>query len=443
MERLTNLLDQQTTTTKFTLTAAAASVLTATSFFCYQGLQHYHQQRQPSTTTTTTNKLIPHLDPHPHVLTGEEAILGIKKQQQLQDAFVIIVGAGGVGSWAALMLLRAGVRRLRVIDFDQVTLSSLNRHAVATLNDVGTPKVMTMARHFARISPSCQLDPRIDLFSAENAHQLLDGNPDYIIDAIDNINTKLDLIRYCYDHRLKVISSMGAGAKADPSRIQITDISETLEDPLARTVRRQLKKYKIEKGVPVAYSTEKPNSIKLLPLEEDRVENADDYAALPDFRSRILPVLGTLPSMFGMAIANHVILDLTQYPGYDPLPIKLRDSLYSRLYRNLIERGSRKSSNTSVCQLNAEDVGYIFEEMWHGKSVISGPQTQVVLVKWDQSKPLDFMNTVVMTREEAKKHEALPLGTDLCQHYGQDICTFVETKFKTHGHLRHLWNNAL
>jgi hypothetical protein len=77
-------------------------------------------------------------------------------------------------------------------------------------------------------------------------------------------------------------------------------------------------------------------------IEEDRVEDADDYAALPDFRSRILPVLGTLPSMFGMAIADHVILELTQYPGYQPLPIKLREGLYGRLHRDLMVRESKQ-----------------------------------------------------------------------------------------------------
>lgn len=111
------------------------------------------------------------------------------------------------------------------------------------------------------------------------------GNPDYVIDAIDNINTKIDLIKYCHDKKLPVISSMGAGAKADPSRIQIADISETfgmfrnlhfmtyfnqhlyiIEDPLARSVRQRLKKLGILNGVPVAYSTEKPHHVKLLPL---------------------------------------------------------------------------------------------------------------------------------------------------------------------------------
>ncbi|ORZ10878.1 hypothetical protein BCR42DRAFT_422246 [Absidia repens] len=420
MEYFTDLLQKQDSRSRFTLTAIAASVLTASTLLSYQGIQRHRQRRESQEVRETHQHQHQHLsiDHHSRMLTGEQAILGELKAKQLHNSFVIVVGAGGVGSWAALMLLRAGVRRLRLIDFDQVTLSSLNRHAVATLDDVGTPKVKTMERHFQRIDPACELDARIDLFNADNANDLLAGNPDYIIDAIDNINTKIDLIRYCFDHKLKVISSMGAGAKADPSRIQITDISETLEDPLARTVRRQLKKYNIDYGVPVAYSTEKPHHVKLLPLEDDRVEDADDYAALPDFRSRILPVLGTLPSMFGMAIANHVILVLTQYPGYHPLPIKLREGLYSRLHRDLIVR-EIKQFETRICPMDIKDVGYVFEEMWHGKSVLTGPQNQMALVRWNKRKPLDFMNTVVMSKEEAKRHDILPINTDLHQHYGQ------------------------
>ncbi|KAI8342904.1 hypothetical protein BC941DRAFT_83345 [Chlamydoabsidia padenii] len=437
MEQLNNLVQHQHQGTKLTLTALAASLLTACSILSYQGLyRHYLQQGGKPTKHQATHDL------NTNVSINTVTILGDDKLKTLADSFVIIVGAGGVGSWAALMLLRAGVRRLRLVDFDQVTLSSLNRHAVATLDDVGTPKVKTMERHFRRISPHCHLDCRIDLFNADNADDLLAGDPDYIVDAIDNINTKIDLVRYCFENKLKVISSMGAGAKADPSRIQITDISETLEDPLARTVRRQLKKYNIEHGVPVVYSTEKPHHVKLLPLDQDRVEDADDYAALPDFRSRILPVLGTLPSMFGMAIANHVILELTQYPSYHPLPIKLREGLYDRLQRDLMVRES-KQFNTRNCPLDVKDVGYIFEEMWHGKSVLTGPQNQMALVRWDRTKPLNFMNTVVMSKEEAKRHDALPMNVDLEQHYGKDICVMVQDRLKDEEHRRHIWNYAL
>ncbi|CAO3643412.1 unnamed protein product [Cunninghamella blakesleeana] len=342
------------------------------------------------------------------------------------------------------MLLRAGIKKLRIIDFDQVTLSSLNRHAVATLEDVGTPKVLTMKRHFEKIVSSsyCEIDARIDLFQANNADELLSGHPDFVIDAIDNINTKIDLIQYCFDHQLPVISSMGAGAKADPSRIQITDISETLEDPLARAVRKHLKKRNIEGGVSVAYSTEKPHHVKLLPLDEENITEADEFAALPDFRARILPVLGTIPSMFGMAIANHVILQLTNYPGYSPLPIKLREGLYFRLHRDLLAR-EMKSFKTKTCALDPRDVGFVFEEVWHGKSALSGPQKQLALVRWDKTKPLSILNTVCMSREECKKHDKLSPDVNLMDEYGKEIIDHIEKKFEEVKEICKLWDNAL
>ncbi|KAI8391210.1 uncharacterized protein BYT42DRAFT_489889 [Radiomyces spectabilis] len=359
-------------------------------------------------------------------LARNTEFLGKEGSKKIRDAFVIVVGAGGVGSWAALMLLRSGIGKIRIIDFDQVTLSSLNRHAVATLGDVGTPKVTAIKKHFKDIAPFVEVDSVVDLFTAENADELL-SNPDYVIDAIDNIDTKLDLIKYCYDKKLEVISSMGAGAKADPSRIQIADISETMEDPLARAVRRKLKKMGVEKGVPVAYSTEKPHHVKLLPLEEERVANADDFAALPEFRSRILPVLGTIPSMFGMAIATYILLRLAKFPSFDPLAIKLREGLYARLHRDLRAR-EMKHYNNKVCPLDVRDVGYIFERMWHGGSIISGPQDRLALTRWDRTKPLSSLNAVCLSRTEADAHDKLPPHTDLKAYYGEGKnhgCLFI------------------
>ncbi|ORX47513.1 hypothetical protein DM01DRAFT_1385900 [Hesseltinella vesiculosa] len=433
---------------KWTLTAFAASTATASAILGYQHWQQRkinnkikHQSRRSSWSATdpsSTRSLPLELRP---ILTGERVILGDAAMEKLEKSFVVVVGVGGVGSWTALMLLRAGVKRLRLIDFDQVTLSSLNRHAVATLDDVGTPKVRAMQKHLKLIAPDCDIDARIELFSAATADDLLRGQPDYIVDAIDNIQTKVDLIHYCYDHQLKVISSMGAGAKSDPSRIQITDISETLEDPLARTVRRHLRKFNIDRGIPVVYSTEKPHHVKLLPLEESRVDEADDYAALPDFRSRILPVLGTLPSLFGSSIASHVLLDLTQYPGYDPLPIKLRDGLYNRLHRDLLARES-KIFKSKFCPLDLRDVAYIFEEIWHGESVLSGPQKQAVLVRWHPGKPLSLMNTVVLSKAEAKQHDRLSVDVDLVKQYGKDICDKVELRLQEQQQLRRLWEGV-
>ena len=130
-------------------------------------------------------------------------------------------------------------------------------------------------------------------------------------DAIDNIQTKVDLLKYCHDHNIKVrhhrrrnlcnpnlqvFSSMGAGAKCDPTRIQISDISDTLYDPLARSVRRRLRSLGVSSGIPVVYSTEVPGDVKLLPLPEEEFQkgNVKELGTFDDFRVRILPVFGTL-----------------------------------------------------------------------------------------------------------------------------------------------------
>ncbi|KAI9273688.1 hypothetical protein BY458DRAFT_507863 [Sporodiniella umbellata] len=459
LERSSSFLERHSMVVKLGLTALSASVLTASSLLVYQG----HQRRQRARSLKEALKeaeggLAVDLTPAGLPSGGLEsewtggaheaqwkelnAFLGKAGARRVREATVVVVGAGGVGSWAALMLLRAGVGRIRIIDFDQVTLSSLNRHAVACLEDVGTPKVKCIKKHFQQMAPSVQVEDCLDLLNAENVDRLLGGQPDFVVDAIDNINTKIDLIRYCYDHQLKVISSMGAGAKADPSRVQIADISETFEDPLARTVRKKLKKLNILKGVQVAYSTEKPTHVKLLPLEEEKIEDRDEFSALPDFRARILPVLGTIPSMFGMAIASHVLLHIANYAGYEPLAIKLRDGLYGRVHKEMMTREQRMFQE-KVCTLDVRDVGYIFEEMWHGKSVISGPDDKLCLTRWDKQKGLDYFNAVCMTRIEANAHDALPANTDLEKHYGQEIYRRVVSRFENQRAQQAIWGQVL
>ncbi|KAL9538312.1 hypothetical protein MBANPS3_011023 [Mucor bainieri] len=487
-DSVSHFIEQHPTSIQLTLTAVAASALTASSILTFQANQRKSRARTLKdelkeaelrstidlTPVGTVHKAgQPHILPPPTIfddrlieeqLSKNTAFLGQKGADKVRDAFVVVVGAGGVGSWAALMLMRSGVKRIRIIDFDQVTLSSLNRHAVATLEDVGTPKVRCIKTHFKQIAPFVQVEDCIDLLNADNVDDLLSGNPDYVIDAIDNINTKIDLIKYCHDKKLPVISSMGAGAKADPSRIQIADISETFgkgkldddlvsddgwsnthdptEDPLARSVRQRLKKLGILNGVPVAYSTEKPHHVKLLPLEEEKIEDRDEFSALPDFRARILPVLGTIPSMFGMAIATYIILKLADYPEFDPLPVKLRDGLYGRVHKELLNR-EVKAFKEKVCPLDVQDVAYIFEEMWHGKSVVSGPNDKLALTRWDKSKPLSYFNTVCLTRQEANEHDGLPENVDLEQHYGKEIYNKVASQFEREKSIQKAWNHVL
>ena len=136
---------------------------------------------------------------------------------------------------------------------------------------------------------------------------------------------------------------MGAGAKCDPTRVQISDISNTIYDRLARSVRIRLRNLGVSSGIPVVYSTEVPGDVKLLPLPEEEFQKGPvkELGAFDDFRVRILPVIGPLPSIFGLHAATYVICELAGKPISNPLPIKGRKKLYERLLRDLLHRESK------------------------------------------------------------------------------------------------------
>lgn len=374
---------------------------------------------------------------------------------KLRDAFVIVVGCGGVGSHATAALARSGVSKLRLIDFDQVTLSSLNRHAVATLADVGTPKVHCIRRRLEQITPWTHFDCRNELFGEASAPaQLapLDGQaPTFVIDAIDNIDSKVALLHYCSKNKIPVISSMGAGCKSDPTRIFVGDISTSTDDPLSKSTRRKLRALGVKDGIPVIYSTERPGPGKaqLLPLAEEEFAKGSvgELGVLPDFRVRILPVLGTMPAIFGMAVANHVILEITGYP-HDYLPSKARDKMYDGILGALqgteerVARSFGLDAQGLKIPITQDDVGYLVEEVYHGRSVISGLTTRLCLVRWkkpgqdfiDRRTPgqknslLQMKDLVLMTKEEAAKHEKEVLKGDkkVEEVYDQSVVESVQ-----------------
>ncbi|KAJ3130168.1 hypothetical protein HK098_005415 [Nowakowskiella sp. JEL0407] len=359
-------------------------------------------------------------------LARNYAFLGESGVTKVRNAFVIVIGLGGVGSHAAHMLLRSGVGKLRLIDFDQVSLSSLNRHAVATQEDVGMSKSECLYQHFKSICPYTIIEPITNLFSKDGAHTLLSDSPDFVIDCIDNMETKLDLIEYCKSKNIRIISAMGAGAKSDPSRIQIADISETFEDPLARATRRGLRVRGIETGVTVVYSTEKPGKVKLLPLDDIKVEEAEEYAALPNFRVRILPVLGTIPALFGNALASYVVTELAEFK-VTPLAVKSREPLYLKTHRDLVQREIHVFKSSPHLQVSIRDVGYILEEIWFGRSALSNSLSQLVLTRWNPTKPANFCNLVCLTKSEADKHDKIPFD-QFSAVYSKEFLDYVERR---------------
>ncbi|KAI5924515.1 hypothetical protein F4810DRAFT_127808 [Camillea tinctor] len=362
---------------------------------------------------------------------------------KLRGAFVVVVGCGGVGSHCAAALARSGVSRIRLVDFDQVTLSSLNRHAVATLADVGSPKVQCLRRRLLAITPWVHFDLRQEKFWDQVADRLLEPwqgqgtdagagrGPDFVVDAIDNIDTKVALLKYCHDHQLPVISSMGAGCKSDPTRIFVGDIGVSTDDGLSRATRRRLKLLGITKGIPTVFSTEKTGEGKaeLLPLPEEEFHKGEvgDLGVLPDFRVRILPVLGTMPAVFGYTVANHIILSITGYP-HDYVPAKGREKLYEGLLA-AVQGGEEKilrhmtGGDPSITlglkvPLTSGDTAFLVEEIFKARSAITGLSTRLTLTRWrrpanstlirideQKSSNLRLADLVCMTKEEAARHD--------------------------------------
>ncbi len=379
---------------------------------------------------------------------------------KLRKAFVIVVGCGGVGSHAAAALARSGCGKLRLIDFDQVTLSSLNRHAVATLADVGTPKVLCLRKRLEQVTPWTHFECRNELFGEKTADAQLsawkDGQkPDYVIDAIDNIASKVALLHYCHTNKIPVISSMGAGCKSDPTRVFIGDMSTSAEDPLSRSTRRRLRMLGVKDGIPVVFSSEKtgPGKAQLLPLPDDEFEKGavHELGVLQDFRVRILPVLGTMPAVFGLCVANHVMLEISGYP-HDYVQSKARDKMYDGILAQLqgLEERIAKSDGSDPVGLRipvtADDVGYLIEEVFHGRSVISGLASRLALARWrkpegewidsrtrgQKADKLDLGQLVCMTKDEMLKHEqqVLKEGKAPEEVYDRDVVELVERRMR-------------
>jgi tRNA A37 threonylcarbamoyladenosine dehydratase len=168
------------------------------------------------------------------------------------------------------MLVRSGIRKIRLIDFDQVTLSSLNRHAVATMADVGLSKAETMKKRLNEVVPWCQIDAVTEMFKLEAADTLLSDRPDFVVDCIDDVSTKAELIAFCKRNEIPVLTSMGAGGKSDPTRLRISALSDCINDPLAAKLKWKLKKHGVAgEDVTSVFSIEKP-VVDLLPLNAEQ-----------------------------------------------------------------------------------------------------------------------------------------------------------------------------
>lgn len=225
-------------------------------------------------------------------------LIGQQGLDRLQQSHVLLAGIGGVGSFAAEALARAGVGTLTFIDSDVVDPTNINRQIHATQATIGQPKVQVMAARIAAINPDIQVHLRQAFLLADNTDAVLDGQTyDYIIDAVDTVTAKLALIQYGRSRNIPVISSMGTANKLDATKFEITDISKTHTCPLARVMRKELRDRGIASGVEVLYSTAKPVDTPLVTSAEGK---------------RTPGSISYVPSVAGLLLAGHVIQQLLQ-----------------------------------------------------------------------------------------------------------------------------------
>jgi tRNA A37 threonylcarbamoyladenosine dehydratase len=226
----------------------------------------------------------------------------------------MICGIGGVGSYAAEAIGRAGVGRITLVDFDDICLTNINRQIHALSSTVGLSKVDAMACRLADINPDAEIVPVKEFFSKDNAEQLLAPRPDYVLDAIDHFTAKAALITICRDHDIPVISSMGAANKLDPGKIHVADIADTRNCRMARSMRKILRNAGITSGVKVVYSTEEHRELDPASSSACGAEcicpNRDDQVFSCQHRRVILGSISYIPSIFGLTMAGVVINQL-------------------------------------------------------------------------------------------------------------------------------------
>lgn len=237
--------------------------------------------------------------------TRTRLLLGDQAFTRLTGAHVAVIGLGAVGGYAVEGLARAGVGRLTVVDFDTIQPSNINRQILALESTIGQAKAVAARQRILEINPACRVDAVICFADAETIGDILALHPDVVIDAIDSLNPKVQILSACHHHQVTVFSSMGAALRRDPRHIKIGDIAQTNRCPLARRLRKRLRSAGITSGITCVYSTE--------PVDFDYQPPADTQRSDGDStkRGRSRRTLGSLPTLtalFGLILANEVIL---------------------------------------------------------------------------------------------------------------------------------------
>ena len=241
-----------------------------------------------------------------------ELLLGKEGIERLQNARVAVFGIGGVGGYVCEALVRSGVQHFDLIDDDRVCLTNLNRQIIATRKTVGKHKVEVMRDRMLDINPTVTVIMHQCFFLPENADTFPFEEYDYVVDAVDTVTAKLELIQRCQDKDVPIISAMGAGNKLDPGRLKVADIYETRVDPLARVMRRECKRRGIRQ-LKVVYSDEQP----VRPIEDMSISCRTNCICPPGAERKCVDrrdIPGStafVPAVAGLLIAGEIVADLS------------------------------------------------------------------------------------------------------------------------------------
>lgn len=233
-------------------------------------------------------------------LSRTELLIGNERLDRLINANVLVVGMGGVGSFAAEFVARAGVGRMTIVDGDVVDPSNRNRQLPALATTHGQSKADIMAERLMAINPELQLRSIREFITPEKVAEVLDTDYDYVIDAIDSITPKVTFIKAAREKGLRIVSSMGAGAKLDPTQLRVVDISKTYNCPFAQQIRKKLKEANIRKGIKVVFSPEEPIKESLMLTDGS------------NFKKSAYGTISYLPATFGACVASVAIRDLME-----------------------------------------------------------------------------------------------------------------------------------
>ena len=228
--------------------------------------------------------------------TRTELLFGKDRLEYFSNCHVLIVGLGGVGAYAAEQICRAGIGKLTIVDADTVNASNINRQIPALHSNIGKAKTEIMATRLLDINPELKLTTIQEFIRDEKTEELLDSTKfDFIVDAIDSLSPKVFLLYHAYKRQIPIVSSMGAGAKIDPTQVCLADISKTTNCALAKAVRKRLRGLGVNKGIPAVFSKEMANPDAVIEIDNETCKRTTTGT------------VSYMPAIFGCYLASYVI----------------------------------------------------------------------------------------------------------------------------------------